>query len=369
MNESGLPNLQGATNMKLHDGHGVCITPNVSTLSAGESWTGLAAEVVAQAGRRTAAVDSLLPSLATPGITPPVNDSKDTEYMADLCVRFAALPCVEGKLSQHWVLSDGVAPGDGDKGWHPTTIRSALSSDGNHSCWAVDNCGWGGKIEVTVQAQAQPSTCLPLPPAGYVPNASAHGSCDGAFPQAFVLHANGTISLAMRPDSCLQIDDTGMMTPSVQLAQCNNVSPSPPPGPPPSPPGPPLPPAPPPSKNCVFVSNTDYKSGGMGGAVPSDSPEQCCAQCQAKKGCMFGVWMINGNQKQCYLKDKSAAKTGYSHAGRYSCAPNTTAAIKSVAAMGQHDQKFEVVENTDGTVTIRQGGLCVDNNFRSVPRH
>ena len=100
MNDSGLPNLQGATNMKLHDEKGVCIMPNVSTLAAGEDWSGSAAEVVAQAGRRTAAVDSLLPTLTTPPtLTPPVNDSKDNAYMADLCVRFAALPCVEGKLA------------------------------------------------------------------------------------------------------------------------------------------------------------------------------------------------------------------------------------------------------------------------------
>ena len=415
MNDSGLPNLQGATNMKLHDEKGVCIMPNVSTLAAGEDWSGSAAEVVAQAGRRTAAVDSLLPTLTTPPtLTPPVNDSKDNAYMADLCVRFAALPCVEGKLSQRWALSDGVKPppsggGSSDDGWHPTTIRSALSNGTNHSCWVVDNCGWGGKVEVTVQAQAQPSTCLPLPPAGYhVPNASAHGSCDGAYPQAFLLHANGTIGLAMRPDSCLEIDDTGggssMMAPSVQLGHCNNFPPPGPPPPPPptpsppgpphppspSPPGPPTPPAPPPSKDCVFVGNTDYKNGEMGGAVPSDSPEQCCAQCQAKKGCMFGVWMINGNLKQCYLKDKSAAATGYSHAGRYSCAPNSTATTTTAGddtlaaatragsngawtmkaaptAAGQRDQKFEVVQNADGTVTIKQGGLCVDNNFAAPP--
>jgi hypothetical protein len=100
--------------------------------------------------------------------------------------------------------------------------------------------------------------------------------------------------------------------------------------------------------------------------------------------------MINGNLKQCYLKDKSAAATGYSHAGRYSCAPNSTATTTTASddtlaaatragsngawtmkaaptAAGQRDQKFEVVQNADGTVTIKQGGLCVDNNFAAPP--
>jgi hypothetical protein len=117
----------------------------------------------------------------------------------------------------------------------------------------------------------------------------------------------------------------------------------------------------------------DYKSGGMGGAVPSNSTEQCCAQCHATKGCKYGVWMNNGGLLQCYLKDASAVGTGYTHAGRYSCAPKTLLEASSarlallghaVEAKGaEPSQKWEYVSNADGTLTIRQGGLCITNNM------
>eukprot|EP01052_Picozoa_sp_SAG31_P058687 SAG31_NODE_18070_length_648_cov_0.542805_1_plen_187_part_10 len=187
MNDSGKPRLQGATNMKLKNADGVCVLPREQTLTHGEDWSslGVAAQVIAQAGRRSGVN---IPPPVIPMLTPPVNDTADSDYAADLCVRFGALPCVEGKMSQRWALSTGSKPGDGSA----TTIRSAVSNGTNHSGWSTDNCGWGGSIGVTVQSQPIPSTCLPLPPPSYVPNAT-DGSCVGTYPQAFLLRANGTI--------------------------------------------------------------------------------------------------------------------------------------------------------------------------------
>jgi hypothetical protein len=377
MNDSGKPNLQGATNMKLANEEGVCTTATIETLASDQRWSGTAAEVVAQAGRRTR--DSLpeLTTLVAPTLSPPVNDSADSEYAANTCTRFGALPCVPGKRSQAWMLSPGHTAGDDSR---PTSLRSATSVPANESCWTVDNCGWGGPVEVIVQGtQPTPTVCKALPPSGWLPNASAHGSCMGSFPQAFLLRKNGTIGLAMRPNSCLQVGGMhlGNDDQRVYLTDCDNW-PAPPPPSPPSPPPPPSPfpppgPAPPPSKNCVFIANTDYKNGGMGGAVPSNSTEQCCAECLATKGCKFGVWMNNGGLLQCYLKDASAVGSGYTHAGRYSCAPKAAAAPNvalevaesTVTAKGatEASQKWEYVKNPDGSLTIRQGGLCITNNL------
>ena len=376
MNDSGKPNLQGATNMKLVNREGVCISATMDTLGPGQTWSGTAADVVAQAGRRTA--DSLpeLSRLVPPALSPPVNDTANYEYGAQTCMRFGALPCVPGKLSQRWMLSPGYTAGDDSR---PTTLRPANSVASNESCWTVDNCGWGGPVEILVQGeQPQPTVCAALPPPGWAPNASSHGSCTGSFPQAFLLRNNGTVGLAMRPNSCLQLGSGGGDNDKqhVFLVDCDNWSPPPaptpnPPGPPPPPsPAPPPGPPPPPSKDCVFIANMDYKSGDMGGAVSSNSTEQCCAQCRATKGCKYGVWMNNGGLLQCYLKDAAAVGTGYTRAGRYSCAPKPLLEASSaeiggaVEATGaEPSQKWEYVSNTDGTLTIRQGGLCITNNM------
>jgi hypothetical protein len=119
------------------------------------------------------------------------------------------------------------------------------------------------------------------------------------------------------------------------------------------------------------VANTDYNGGGMGGALVSNSTEQCCAQCKAFAGCKYGVWLMNGNLPQCYLK--GAAAKAYSRAGRYSCAPKSErrgllgSLEATKVAPPNMEQKFQVVANVDGTVSIQQAGLCIDNNFRGSP--
>ena len=224
--------------------------------------------------------------------------------MSTPCVHFAALPCVAGKKSQQWVLSDSsFQPGGGADASAPMTIRWASSNGTNQSCWEAQNCGWGGGVAVTKGSGGgfapPPTQCDALPPAGWQPeNASAHHSgCAGTFPQAWILHGNGTIGLAMRPGSCLQMASVnGNPIQTVQIGKCSTWKPKPPrpspsppgphpplppgphPHPPPHPPPPPPAPAPPPSKDCVFLADTDYHGGGMGGALVSNSSETCCAQ-------------------------------------------------------------------------------------------
>ena len=115
--------------------------------------------------------------------------------------------------------------------------------------------------------------------------------------------------------------------------------PPPPPPPPPAPPAPPAPPkppppAPPPSKDCTFAANTDYQDGGIGGGVESTDQDACCALCKANPKCGAGVWLMNGEQPQCYLK--SGAAKPYTRAGRYSCVPkNASQPVQLRATTGR----------------------------------
>jgi hypothetical protein len=362
--------MQGGTNMKIKQQNGVCIEPTEVTLGEGDVWTGVAAQVVARAGRRRGVVPPPANEPEPIAVSPPINDTKINEYIHDLCVHFAALPCNTSKPSQRWILSDQMyRPGQDSQ---PTTIRSVSVKQTNASCWTTNNCGWGGAIAVFGEGSSpKAEACQPLPPAGWQPNASAHGGCDDTYPQAFILHANGTISLAMRPSACAQISiDPPEQMASVQVAQCSNWKPTPAPAPPhppspPHPPPPPAPPAPPPSKNCVFRKDTDYNGGGMGSALTSASPEVCCAQCAAAKGCAFGVWLMNANLPQCYLKTKAAKP--YSRAGRTSCGvkePTITRDGGTQPTATLANQTFEILRNQDGTFTFKQGSLCIDNNFK-----
>ena len=132
------------------------------------------------------------------------------------------------------------------------------------------------------------------------------------------------------------------------------------------------------------MANTDYHGGSVGAVLSSASAQVCCAQCRAAKGCAFATWLLNGAAGgQCYLK--AAAAVPYTRPGRTGCAPKSGTASTStgtVATAGRgirgpgamphpvgsttmpRDQRFSVGDNGDGTVTIHQGALCIDNNFR-----
>ena len=132
-NDSGYPNMQGATNSKLADVDGVCVAPTIVELAPGQPWTGVAAEVVNGAGRR-----AVPGALVSPPVSPPVNETQQQlENMG--CVRFGVRPCSASKASQRWRLLEGVKPGDGQ----PTTIKSAIEH--NATCMQNEN---GGKISV-----------------------------------------------------------------------------------------------------------------------------------------------------------------------------------------------------------------------------
>ena len=185
-NDSGAPNMQGATNSMLHTADGVCVAPTIVQLAAGAQWTGVAADVVQNAGRRTSPG-----ALVAPAVSPPVNTSE--EQSQHPCVRFGARTCDSAKASQKWQLLSGVKPGDGQ----PTTIKSAILH--NATCMQVEN---GGKISVDYVTNTNsahggcksklsgPDGCKSLPPAnGY----NGTNQCD--YDQAFVFNPNGTVAL------------------------------------------------------------------------------------------------------------------------------------------------------------------------------
>ena len=249
--------MQGATNSKLHNAAGVCVAPTIVQLAPGAQWTGVAADVVENAGRRTTPG-----ALMAPAISPPVNKSQEQSQQP--CVRFAARTCDASKASQRWHLLSGVKPGDGK----PTTIKSAIVR--NATCMQVEN---GAKISVNYDSNTNgahggcksklsgPDGCKMLPaPNGY----NGTNACD--YDQAFVFNANGTVALW----NTLAVHNNKL----VYNHQCMQISPK---------------------DNSV----------GMSPCASESDPEK----------------------------------------------PNVPS------------QKWEVNSNSDGTVTIKQGSLCVDNNY------
>lgn len=137
LNDSSLPNLQGATNNNLQDVNGTCTAPIFNRPPAGQvwaEWPAEAQEIVDNAGKRAGAAVPAAPAVPaqTPNVPakPPAGGS---------CLRFGALPCVAGKASQRWILDAGSNPGDGK----PTKVKSAVKTgDRNdtayYSCWKTN---------------------------------------------------------------------------------------------------------------------------------------------------------------------------------------------------------------------------------------
>ena len=249
--------MQGATNNKLQNAAGVCVAPTIVELAPGAQWTGVAADVVQNAGRRTSPGE-----LVAPAVSPPVNKSQEQSQHS--CVRFGVRTCDSAKASQKWKLLSGVKPGDGQ----PTTIKSAILH--NATCMQVEN---GAKISVNYDSNTNgahggcksklsgPDGCKTLPPAnGY----NGTNACD--YDQAFVFNANGTVALW----NTLSVHDNKLVY----------------------------------NHQCMQVNPTDG-SVAMSACVSASGPEKS----------------------------------------------------------GVPSQKWEVVSNSDGTVTIKQGQQCVDNNY------
>ena len=215
-NDSGTPNMQGATNNKLHDKNGVCVAPTIVALAPGAQWSGVAADVVANAGRRSAP----LPPAVVPALSPPVNETANNLAKVG-CVKFAARACDKSKPSQRWHLSPGVKAGDGK----PTGMRSAVPR--NASCVQASNCGVGTKLTCDFFLNSEASS------GGSAQGLDANGckplvnvtedSC--GFNQGFTFNKNGTIALASRKGlkglplhHCMQVESDG----SVGLAECQS---------------------------------------------------------------------------------------------------------------------------------------------------
>ena len=193
-NDSGLPSLEGATNHNLRNAAGVCIAATIVKLQPGQDWSGTAAEVVANAGRRTA-----IPTPVAPPLSPPINATANALNLLG-CVRFAARSCDSAKQSQKWLMSSGVKPGDGQ----PTNVKSAIPQ--NASCWQANNGGFGNHISCDFDyningahggceipgASGKPGgdACRPLPNASAIESGATDGDyCAGS--QAFRFNPNG----------------------------------------------------------------------------------------------------------------------------------------------------------------------------------
>lgn len=267
-NDSSPPSLEGATNNGLRDADGVCVAATIVKLEDGQRWTGTAADVVINAGRR----EGSLPPPIPPKLSPPVNDSANNLQLR-ACVRFAARLCNASKPSQRWILSAGVTPGDG----RPTSVRSAVPR--NASCWQANNCGYGSSLSCDVDRNtngAHGGSPIPGSTDGCkaLPNATSNLTDHCAHNQAFVFNPNGTIALAM------QSTDRGQYM-----------------------------------HHCVQVVDT-----ATGGGSDPDPVLQV---------------------------------------GLSDCVISAT-----IAEPSQPSQTWNVTKNDDGTISISQGSLCIDNNYR-----
>ena len=266
-NDSEYPSLEGATNHHISDSNGVCVAPSIYKLKAGAQWSGVAADVVRNAGVRS----GTLPPLATPALSPPVNKTAENAQLQS-CIRFAARKCDAAKQSQRWLLTAaGVKPGDGN----PTGVKSAILQ--NASCWQANNCGFGSRITCDKDYNTNgahggspiphsddgckglpPSDSTAAPAPGSDP-AVAEDSC--AHNQAFSFNSNGTIQLAVmhndrgaymhhclqiQPDSTMGTDATGPII-EVGLSDCVASGSG----------GDGSPPAAPPSQIWTVASNSD----------------------------------------------------------------------------------------------------------------
>jgi hypothetical protein len=390
-NDSGAPNMQGATNSKLHDVNGVCVAPTIVELAPGQQWTGTAAEVVASAGRR-----STPGPLVAPAVSPPVNATQN-QLDTQTCMQFGVRPCDKSKASQKWRLMSGVTPGDG----RPTTIKSAVEY--NATCMQANNGGFGNGITVDYLSNVDgghggcPSQdmdadgCKPLPTQPYDPN-NKTSTC--GYDQAFVFNPNGTIALWNTRSShnnaiaymhhCMQIaDEKG----TVELSE------------------------------CVVAADTMLPDDKLTKAVAAGFerlPEgQACANgtilttkaacqdalkslmsilpagCKDNTGCCDGTnlpygcsfrsdndFVFNDNKQS---PSKYAAGNGrqaicHCPGGATHCQapvppgppppPPPGPAPPPSPKPNSPSQIWEVATNSDGTITIKQGNMCVDNNYR-----
>jgi hypothetical protein len=296
-NDSGAPNMQGATNSKLHNAAGVCEAPLIVKLAPGQPWTGVAADVVAAAGKRP------VPGpLVAPVVSPPVNKSQEQQQHS--CVRFSARPC-EGSDAQKWHLMNGVSPGDGK----PTTIKSAVKK--NATCMQVNN---GAKISVNLDANTN----------------GAHGGCK---------------SKLIGPDGCKSLPVPGGYN---GQCFCNSFF-------------------------CLFFTHMCTRS--------RDRPERLAAALTSSRATTTGsknacdydqafVFNANGTVALWNTLTIHDNKMAYQHrCMQINPKDNSVglAACISAADTGKTpkspSQKWDVSSNSDGTVTIKQGRLCVDNNY------
>jgi hypothetical protein len=396
-NDSGAPNMQGATNSKLHDVSGVCIAPTIVQLAPGQSWTGTAAEVVASAGRR-----STPGPLVAPAVSPPVNATQNN-LDTQTCVKFGVRPCDNSKNSQKWRLMSGVTPGDGK----PTTIKSAVEY--NATCMQAGNGGFGSGITVDYLSNVNgghggcPSQdmdadgCKPLPTQPYDPK-NKSSTC--RYDQAFVFNKNGTIALWNTRQShdnviaymhhCMQIaDDKG----SVELAECSAavadtdmtplLSPT-------------LTAAAgferlPQGQACANGTTLTTRAAcqdalkSLMSTLPAGCKDNtgCCTGENLPYGCSFrsdNDFVFNDNKQSPskYVAGNGRQAICHCPGGATHCKSPTPPGPPPPPPPGppgpappppspkpnSPSQKWEVGTNSDGTITIRQGKLCVDNNYR-----
>ena len=120
-NDSEAPNLQGDTNHDVRDTNGKCVNASIVKLTPGQAWPAEAQAIIDNAGRR---MGKALTSASTrpPPLSPPSPKWPPKNYSecntpapgppGPPAGAFTAQLCKPGAISQEWVLSAGVVPGD-----------------------------------------------------------------------------------------------------------------------------------------------------------------------------------------------------------------------------------------------------------------
>ena len=192
-NDSEAPNLQGDTNHDVRDASGKCVNVSINKLGPGMPWPPPAQAIVDNAGRRSGSrlpTQPVAPKLSPPSAKWPPPHYKECNTPSPSPPgphpangAFSAKPCKPGAISQEWMLSKGVVPGDSKV----TNVQMAAGSKG---CWEITGCSQadGAGVGCGYGCKPVPKSC------------SSKCDCNGAWS----VNANGTITSVM-DGKCLQV--------------------------------------------------------------------------------------------------------------------------------------------------------------------
>lgn len=188
-NDSQAPNLQGDTNNDPRAANGQCENISIININLSQTWPQKAQAIVSNAGKRNNFPIPVAPRLSPPAQPWPPPGHKDCKPKKPPGPpgppngAFVASTCNSSRITQQWILSPKVVPGDG-------SVTNIQLATGAPACWEVLGCSSSEGATVNCHYG-----CKPLPQI-----CKNHCDCNGAW-KTF---GNGSI-VSFMDDACLQI--------------------------------------------------------------------------------------------------------------------------------------------------------------------